>query len=260
MVSLVGGAGVTALDWSVYDRWLRARAPVTDTPRLVVVARDPTSEARFGTGAWDRAVVARVVAALGRGGAAVVGLDVPLGAPSAPGRGGASSDALLAESAQAVDVVSVVSPSMPRSTTLHDGKIGHALAEPDADGVARAVPLWLPLGERSVPAFGLALASALTGTAAADLRIATDARGRTLVDFVGGAWPRGVQIVPFLEAWTVIEQGQADWIHTLANDKAVLVLGEPARTTLRTPVGEMSPIAVQVHLARGLLGGSRLRE
>src|SRR5439155_112651 len=83
---------------------------------------------------------------------------------SAPGRGGASSDALLAESAQAVDVVSVVSPSMPRSTTLHDGKIGHALAEPDADGVARAVPLWLPFGERSVPAFGLALASALTAT------------------------------------------------------------------------------------------------
>jgi len=260
VVSLVGGAGVTALDWSVYDRWLRARAPVMDTPRLVVVARDPTSEARFGTGTWDRAVVARVVAALGRGGAAVVGLDVPLGAPSAPGRGGASSDALLAESAQGVDVVSVVSPSMPRSTALHDGKIGHALAEPDADGVARAVPLWLPLGERSVPAFGLALASALTGTAAADLRIATDARGRTLVDFVGGAWPRGVQIVPFLEAWTAIEQGEADRIHTLAGDNAVLVLAEPARATLRTPVGEMSPIAVQVHLARGLLGGSRLRE
>src|SRR6266403_2279708 len=260
VVSLLGGAGVTALDWSVYDRWLRARTPVLDTPRLVVIARDPTSEARFGTGTWDRAVVARVVAALGRGGAAVVGLDVSLGAPSAPGRGGASSDALLAESAQGVDVVSVVSPSMPRSTALHDGKIGHALAEPDADGVARAVPLWLPLGERSVPAFGLALASALTGTAAADLRIATDACGRTLVDFVGGAWPRGVQIIPFLEAWTAIEQGEADRIHTLASDNAVLVLAEPARATLRTPVGEMSPIAVQVHLARGLLAGSRLRE
>src|SRR5205807_13890 len=91
VVSLLGGAGVTALDWSVYDRWLRARAPVMDTPRLVVVARDPTSGARFGTGAWDRAVVARVVAALARGGAAVARLDVPLGAPRAPGRRGASS-------------------------------------------------------------------------------------------------------------------------------------------------------------------------
>src|SRR3989442_2444167 len=95
-VSLVGGAGVTALDWSVYDRWLRSRAPVADTPRLVIVARDPASEARFGAGAWDRTMLARVVAALGRGGAAVVGLDVPLGTPSAPGRGGAPSGALPA--------------------------------------------------------------------------------------------------------------------------------------------------------------------
>jgi len=33
-----------------------------------------------------------------------------------------------------------------------------AVAEPDADGVVRAVPLWLPLGERPVPAFRLAVA------------------------------------------------------------------------------------------------------
>src|SRR5207249_1949850 len=161
-VSLVGGASVTALDWSVYDRWLRSRAPVADTPRLVIVARDPSSEARFGA--------------------------------------------------------------------------------------------------RPVPAFGLALVSALTGPAAGDLRMAVDARGRTLVDFAGGAWPRGVQVVPFLEVWSAIEQGHADRIQTLANENAVLVVAEPTRATLRTPVGEMSPIAVQAHFARGLLAGSRLRE
>src|SRR5262249_55738192 len=95
LLVVVGGPGITALDWSVYDRWLRSRAPLADTPRLVVIARDAASEARFGGGAWDRAVLARVVTALGRGGAAVVGLDVALGTPSAPGRGGAASDALL---------------------------------------------------------------------------------------------------------------------------------------------------------------------
>ena len=48
LLSIVGGPGVTALDWSVYDRWLRSRPPVAETPRLVVIARDAASETRFG--------------------------------------------------------------------------------------------------------------------------------------------------------------------------------------------------------------------
>ena len=254
-ISLLGGAGVTALDWSVYDRWLRGRAVLPDTPALVVVVRDPASEARFGTGAWDRAVLARVVAALGRAGAAVVGLDVPLGQPSAPGHGGASSDALLAQAAQSVDVVSVLPSGAPT-----EGKVGHTVAEPDADGVVRAVPLWLPSGDRSVPAFGLALVAALTGTPAAQSRVPVDSRGRALVDFAGGTFPRGVVVVSFLEVWTAIEQRHADRLPALAGDKAVLVLAEPARPAVRTPVGEMSPMAIQAHFARGLVAGSRLRE
>ena len=257
VVSLVGGAGVTVLDWSVYDRWMRSRPPVADTPRLVIVARDAASEARLGTGAWDRAALARVVNALGRGGVAVVALDVQLATPSPPGRGGAASDALLAQAAQAVDVISVVSPSTPRST-VPDTKVGHTIAEPDADGVVRAVPLSLGLAERPVPALGLALASALTGRA--DARAPADARGRVLVDFAGGAWPRGVRVVSFLEVWTAIEQGDGARIQALANDNALLLVTEPAATTLRTPVGEASRIAIQAHLARGLLAGARLRE
>jgi DNA-binding NtrC family response regulator len=256
---VVGGPGITALDWSVYDRWLRSRAPVADTPRLVVIARDAASEARFGGGAWDRAVLARVVTALGRGGAAVVGLDVALGTPSAPGRGGAASDALLAQAAQTVDVISIVSPATPRSAVPAE-RVGHSVVEPDVDGVVRAVPLWLPLGERPVPALGLALVSALSGKPAADLRIPTDARGRALVDFAGGAWPRGVQIVSFLDTWTAIEQGETERIQTLAGEHAVLVLAEPAGPMLRTPVGDAAAIAIQAHFARGLLAGARLRE
>jgi len=256
---IVGGPGITALDWSVYDRWLRSRAPVADTPRLVVIARDAASEARFGGGAWDRAVLARVVTALGRGGAAVVGLDVALGTPSAPGRGGAASDALLAQAAQTVDVISIVSPATPRSAVPAE-RVGHSVVEPDVDGVVRAVPLWLPLGERPVPALGPALVSALSGKPAADLRIPTDARGRALIDFAGGAWPRGVQIVSFLDTWTAIEQGDTERIQALAGENAVLVLAEPAGPMVRTPVGDAPAIAIQAHFARGLLAGSRLRE
>jgi len=248
---------VTAVDWSVYDRWLRARHPVADTARLVIVARDAASDARFGAGPLDRAVLARVVAALGRGGAVVVGLDVALGTPSAPGRGGAASDALLAQAAQTVDVVFVVLPATPRSA-VPETKIGHIVAEPDVDGVARAVPLWLPLAERPVPALGLALASALTGRA--DLRAPTDARGRVLVDFSGAPWPRGVPVVSLAEVWTAIEQGDAERLSALANDNAVLVVSEPPRALMRTPVGDAPAIAIAAHLARGLLAGSRLRE
>src|SRR5262249_31839223 len=203
--------------------WLRSRPPVAETPRLVVFAREAASERRFGAGAGDGALLARVVGALGRGGAAVVGLDVPLGTPSAPGRGGAASDALLAQAAQTVDVVSVVSPATPRSAVPAE-RVGHSVAEPDADGVVRAVALWLPLRERPVPAFGLALVAALSGKPAGDLRVPVDARGRALVDFAGGAWPRGVEIVSFVDAWTVIEQGNTERIQTLASNNAVLIL------------------------------------
>jgi len=265
--SLLGGAGVTALDWSVYDRWLRSRAPVSETPRLVIVARDPASEARFGTGPWDRAVLARVVSALGRGGAAVVGLDLSLDTPSPPGRGGAASDALLAQAAQSADAISVLSPATPRSAVPDAklGQVGHAVAEADVDGVVRAVPLWLRVGDRSIPAFGLQLAAHLIGAppfGKPDIAasVPTDARGRALVDFAGGAWPRGVRVASFLEVWTAIEQGDAERIRALAGDNAVLIVTEPAQPLLRTPVGDASAIAIQAHLARGLLAGSRLRD
>src|SRR5262249_32203630 len=115
-------------------------------------------------------------------------------------------------------------------------------------------------GERPVPAFGLALVAALSGKPAGDLRVPVDARGRALVDFAGGAWPRGVEIVSFVDAWTVIEQGNTERIQTLASNNAVLILAEPAGPLLRTPVGDATAIAIQMHFARGLLAGSRLRE
>src|SRR2546427_1489480 len=90
-VAAPGGAAVTAFEWSAYDRWLRAREPAAPSSAPIVVVRDPASEARLGTGEWDRAVLARIITSLSRAGAAVIGVDTPLGQPSAPGRGGASS-------------------------------------------------------------------------------------------------------------------------------------------------------------------------
>src|SRR5439155_1265524 len=83
----LGGARITALEWFAYDRWLRTRAGAPVSAALVVVMRDPASEARFGAGSWDRAVPARLVTSLSRAGAAAIGLDVPLRPPIASGGG-----------------------------------------------------------------------------------------------------------------------------------------------------------------------------
>src|SRR5437867_1256087 len=116
-VLALGGAGLTALDWSVYDRWLRARASTPANSTLVVVVRDPASESRFGTGAWDRVVLARLITGLSRAGAAVIGVDAPLGHPSGPAPGGATSDALLSQAIALAD--SVV---FPIALELTDGR------------------------------------------------------------------------------------------------------------------------------------------
>ncbi len=107
---------VTALEWSPYDAWLRLRKPVSVSPLLLVITRDPASEGRFGTGAWDHALLARVITALGRAGAAVIGLEVPMGDPSPPGRGGAASDAMLSEATKSGDAV--IYPFSPLSLRL----------------------------------------------------------------------------------------------------------------------------------------------
>src|SRR4029077_615690 len=109
-----GGDSVTAVDSALRDAWVPALAPVS--PAVVVVARDAASEARFGSGTWDRAVGARIVAAVARSGATAIGVDIAPGRPSVPGRGGAASDALLAQAtAGAGNVVFVADPGAAAS-------------------------------------------------------------------------------------------------------------------------------------------------
>src|SRR4029450_6449083 len=112
------------------------------------------------TGPWDRAVLARIVAAIARAGAASIGVDVVLGHPSVPGRGGAASDALLAQAvAGAANVVFIAEPGISAFAALAGAPaVGHTVALPEPDGVVRRVPLSVRSAEREVPALGLALA------------------------------------------------------------------------------------------------------
>ncbi|MGH7230909.1 MAG: CHASE2 domain-containing protein, partial [Nitrospiraceae bacterium] len=187
----------SALDWAAYDIWVQHRTAPPASPSLVLITRDEAGEARFGTEMWDHALFARVITALGRAGATVVGLDVPIGGTSPPGRGGAASDAMLIEASRstgrvvyplnirlATDVKRPVSglphpswPTMPRTTlkrfseaawigaprpalVQHAAGMGHAMIPADKDGVVRRAPLYVRLEDRAVPAFGMALLAA----------------------------------------------------------------------------------------------------
>jgi DNA-binding NtrC family response regulator/CHASE2 domain-containing sensor protein len=311
----VGGARLTALEWWLYDGSLRARPPVERRSPLVIVARDAASEARFGAGQWDRAVLARLIGGIARGGAAVIGIDVPLDRPSTPGRGGASSDALLsqatalaetvvyattldvARSAPATDLRPGVHPSWPARSrwpvSLLEAApvggalpgwaqqargVGHTLAPEDPDGVVRAVPLLVGVGDRVVPAFGLALAAtflnaspeaiALEGShtlvvargSAAPLRIAVDRRGRALVRYRAPELGRAFHVVPLGDIWAAIEGGHVEILQGLVDDKVVLVLAEPRQEQRPTPLGVMTEVAIHAHLLDTVLASNAPRQ
>ena len=284
---------------------------------LVVVARDPASDARLGAAAWDSAVLARVITSLGRAGAVTIGVDALWGSPGAPSRGGAAGDALLSQALILTD--SVVCPialdpapqsaeasaraggasapghahpswvaisrvpgglpaARPPAVSLpglaqHARGLGHTLSPTDADGLVRRAPLFVRLEGHAVPAFALALAAAYLNVRPgqitiergavvlappvnrAPLRIPVDGQGRALIGFSGPDVSSGVARVPFSEVWTAIEEGRADSLRGLVDDRLVLLLVEPARRTQRTPVGAMSDVALQAQLLSTLLGG-----
>jgi DNA-binding NtrC family response regulator/CHASE2 domain-containing sensor protein len=281
---------------------------------LVVVDRDPASEARLGTATWDSAVLARVITSLARAGAATIGVDSLGGSPGTPSRGGAAGDALLSQALSLADVVVCTIPlepaprpetraqarathpswmasvqvpeSVPHARAIagaplrlaqHARGLGHTLASPDADGLVRRVPLFVRVDEQGVPAFGLALAAAFLNVRPEQItsepgavvltlsgnrgshRVPVDGQGQVLIGFSSVDESPGVTRVPFSEVWTAIEEGRADSLRGLAEEKLVLVLVDPARRVQRTPVGAMSDLALQGQLARTVLHGSAAR-
>ena len=261
----IGGPGMTAFEWSAYDHWLRARTPPPANPALVLIVRDPGSEARFGNGAWDRSALARVVGNLASAGATTIGVDIALGQSGAPNRGGAAGDALLGEATAMAGTV--VYPLAPDTATgalpalAQSAKaIGHTRAAPDADGILRRAPLFVRVGDRQVPSFGLALGAVFRGVTPEQIAMERGLPSLALVPFAGAGLPAGVKVVPFSEVWAAIESRQADALESLVADRLVLVLAEPAPAHHVTPVGAMSDVGVQLHVLNALLTGRTVRE
>ena len=273
-----GSAAVADFDWSLYDV-IPARGP--EGKRPIVITPD---------GVRDRAVLARLITGLSQAGAAVIGLDAPLEQPSAPGRGGASSDALLSQAiALAENVVLPIAlvpadaadpaardgagqpmpqhrswaplpgtlrdipPYRPSSGSLpgfaqYAKGVGHTVAVPDSDRVVRRTPLFVRVGDRLVPAYGLALATAFTNVDAS--RIAIDRHGRVLVP--SGSRVPPVKVVRFADVWSAIEERRPEALQSVVADRIVLILAGPLEETNR--------IMVQANLLDRILTGTWLRE
>jgi len=242
-------AHVAGIDSSVRDAWVPALAPVS--PAVVVVARDALSEQRFGVGPWDRAVLARLVTAIAQGGAVSIGVDVVLGRPSVPGRGGAASDALLAQAVAGVgNVVFIAEPGA--SAPAHGASapaVGHTVAPAEPDGIVRRVPQSVRSADRDVPALGLTLA----GEGARS--IPADRAGRVWL-----RWAPDLPVVPVSEVWAAIEAGGGGRLQRLVEGKRVLLMTDPPAVVRRTPIGPLSDVGIQAEVLNAALTGAWLRE
>jgi DNA-binding NtrC family response regulator/CHASE2 domain-containing sensor protein len=251
----LGGQAITTLEWTARETVAPSLAPVS--PGLLLVARDSASEARFGNGVWDRALLARTVTGLWQAGATAIGLDTALGQPAAPGRGGAASDALLAQAmAAAGNVVVAIAPAGASPAAPLGQAVGHTLTLSESDGVVRRVPLLVRREERELVALGVALAAQASGVPAAQLiaRVPVDADGAVLL-----RWAPDLEVRPFGEIWAALEQGESQRLRKLVEGKAVLLLTEPTAARRLTPIGPLSDIAIQAELLNAVLTGGWLR-
>ena len=244
----------TALNWAAYDAWLRHRGPVEVSPSLLLVIRDQASDAKFGAGQWDRAILARVLTEIHDAGAIAIGLDHRLSHASPAQLGGAASDALLLEATKAAGPVVYPfdsEPSVASDTTM----FGHLLASRQRDHVARSIPLSLELDGRTVPAFGSVLfeqAKTKPGS--------TNNEGTILVNYAGDGSINSLPTLSFVTLWEAIEANHEEQLNGWFKDKVVVMLSDPASpATWLLPSGQsVTGITIHLHLLNMLLTGNRV--
>ena len=245
-------ATFTALDWTAYDTWLRHRAPIPVSPSLLLITRDQASETTFGTGPWDRAVLARFITAAHNSGANAIGLDHRIAQPSQAQLGGAASDALLLEATRAAG--HVVYPYETESPLASEAMAGsHLLVSPSQDHVTRTVPLSTALGTVSIPAFGLALYKLAQPQASQTGTIA-------LVNYAGDGSLGSLPTLSFASLWEAMEAHHDEQLDDWFKNKVIVFLPDPppAATSL-LPTGQVvTGSTIHLHLLNMLLTDNRL--
>ncbi|MEC4888713.1 MAG: sigma 54-interacting transcriptional regulator [Nitrospira sp.] len=253
-------ATFATLDWSAYDLWLSRRAPIPVSPSLLIVTRDPASEAEFGTGPWDRAILARLLTSAHEAGALALGLDHRLDHASPAQRGGAASDALLLEAlSSAAPVVMVHSADAALASDAALAAQLSVTAHPDH--VARTVLASSPDDPSAVPAFGIALYDAFQKQVSpVRPRPSPIGAGSLLVNFAGNGTLASFPTVPLSAVWGAIEQHENARLTEWFNGKVVVFL--PNQLTggnWLLPTGHsVSGQIVHLHVLNMLLTDQRL--
>ncbi len=252
----------TALDWALYDFWLAHRASIPVSPLLFIVERDAAGEEEFGTGPWDRAILARLLTGAHETGALAIGLDHHLVQASPAQRGGAASDALLLEAVSTAGPVVVV--QRPDAMAASGATIAsHLSVTTDSDHVVRAVPETVTTDASSARAFGLALYQALQEQTSQGKPFSTHlASGSFLVDYVGDGTIHSFPTVPVSAVWKAIEHHDTDRLTKWFKGNVVVFLTNPAEPDSRLlPTGKtVENSVVHLHLLNMLLTGDPVRQ
>jgi len=250
----------TALDWAAYDFWLTDRASIPVSPSLLIVTRDPASEEEFGSGPWDRAILARLLTSAHESGALAIGLDHRLDHASPTQLGGAASDALMLEATStAGPIVLVQSPdaTLASDTTI----VGHLLVTTHSDHIVRAVPVAATGDRQSVQAFGIALYEAFQQqTSPTKPSHSEGGTASLLVNYVGNGTIDAFPTVPMSSVWSAIEHHESDRLTEWFKGKVVVFLPNPiAGGSSLLPTGQTvtSPV-VHLHVLNMLLTDNRL--
>jgi len=250
----------TALDWTAYDFWLTDRTPIPVSPSLLIVTRDPTSEEEFGTGAWDRAILARLLTSAHESGAHAIGLDHRLDHASPAQLGGAASDALLLEAMSTAGPIVVV--QSPDAMLVSDTTIaGHLLVTTHSDHVARTVPVAATDDRQSVSGFGIALYEAFQQqTALTKPSLSEGDTDSLLVNYVGDGTINDLPTVPISSVWSAIEHRERDRLTEWFKGKVVVFLPNPiAGESSLLPTGQtVTNSVVHLHALNMLLTDNRL--
>ena len=250
-------ATFTALDWTVFDVWLRHRTPIAVSPSLAILVHDSSSEDRFGSVA-DRAILAQLITTAHEAGAVAIGLDHRLDHASAVQAGGAASDALLIEAvhnAGPVVFVHDVDNALQPDAAL----FGHTVASPQADHVTRAIPLLATIEAQTVPAFGSLLYDLSRQQIALSAQTtATERATHELINPVGNGSLASMPALSLAAVWDAMQHHDSRQLEAWFKDKIVVILpNPPSAGHWLLPTGQsVNGMTAHLQLLNSLLTGN----
>jgi len=253
-------ATFTTLDWTVYDTWLRHRAPIAVNPSLTIVTRDAVSEERFGAGPWDRAILAQLITAAHEAGALAIGVDHRLSHAGPASLGGAASDALLMEAVRTAAPVVFVHDS-DQTLKSDSAMLGHLSLSIHHDHVARQIPLVLTVEGQPVPAFGSLLYDLSRQQPTATAPLVTDQARPLLIDVTGNGALSALPTVPISSVWEAMQQQHDRQLESWFKSKVTVILpNQVGDGPWLLPTGQsVSGIVAHLHLLNSLLTDHHLR-